>query len=169
VKQAWAAASLLLLAGCLEAGETPAGAEDEPDEDGPGRVSKWSDSKQNGTRDPPHTLLTLLETPIQLVGSASQSFTVAVPENVTNVDFAVTSANPAWHQTSTEVSLSGCGTWSSGLGSYTSIGGGARMDGRICAAPGAGSQTLVVSNTGFIDGLLKVTAQDPIENGTASP
>lgn len=152
-----------VLAGCLESPPEPDQGDDVPTEEARRQTGGARDDG-NGS-DPPHDVVPLLEEPFEAVGSTQRSFDVQVPENVANVDFQLSFPGPVHERIDLKVSLSGCGealdTTVSGV-----FGSGGTVTMRLCKAPTAGPQTATVSVSGFVQGTVRLMAQDPHEGAS---
>lgn len=158
---------LLAFAGCLDDGPKAQG---QGDGDGP-RTSDGGRTSAGGNHtDPPHDTISLLDGDVSLVGPGSQSFDVQVPDNVTIVDFDIVSQGPATELVSLRVELEGCGVHDMGQGSSSgSFGGSMSYGDRLCNDATGGQRTATISNSGVLQGKLKLTGQVPkaVENATA--
>lgn len=162
----------LALAGCSGA-EAPRGQQDETGEEGGGegrstgdRVSDAGD-EEDGV---PHDTVRFGDQAVSLVGQDTQTFSVTVPANVTIVDFRISSPGPITEFGGLRVELGGCGAFDMGQGSSSgSIGGASSYEGRLCNDATEGTQSLTVSNLGYVEGTITLVGQvpKPADNATS--
>ncbi|MEK6976748.1 MAG: hypothetical protein AABY18_10475 [Candidatus Thermoplasmatota archaeon] len=158
-------ASLLLLVLALAGCSGQPGPDDPPiEEDGNGpRTSQGGGGPGDNNTDPPHDTVLILEAQLDLVGQDSQEFDATIPDNVTVVEFSMSSAD-AKVLSGFRIEVSGCGVYDQGGG--TSIGNVA-FAGRLCKDATSGPTKVTVSNTGLVQTAIKITGQIPKGNATA--
>lgn len=159
---------LFALSGC--SGAASDDLPDSPGDDG-GRTSRGRTSSGGNGNETPHDDVVFLDAPLDLVAQDTQTFDVQVPLDVTIVDFHISSPGPATEIGALRVELDGCGVYDMGAGSSSgSFGGAMSFGARLCNDASEGAHTLTVTNTGLIQGKIRLTGQVPkaADNSTAA-
>lgn len=150
----------LALSGCADGGD------DRGDGDDGSRRSGGRTSDDGNTTEVPHDKVEFFAQTVMLAGQGTQDFDVVVPANATAVDFTITAGGATGLASFSmfRVELEGCGMYDQGTGIS---GGSATLAARLCNDAADGPRQLHVSNTGYVEGTLRLVGHVPRANETA--